>query len=304
MSGALDGVRVVDLTTVLMGPFATQMLGDLGADVIKVEPPGGDSTRALGPARHPGMSASFLHTNRNKRSLVLDLKQPAAHAALLKLIATADVLVYNVRPQAMARLGLTWDTLCAINPRLVYVGCFGYGQHGPYAAKPAYDDLIQGALGLPSLVARVGDGVPRYVPIAMIDRTVGMAAVNAVCAALYRREKTGVGQGGGRADVRNDGALHARRASGRRDLRTARGRARLSAHAGPRAHAVSDAGRLCLHADLHRSALAPLLRDDRPRRRFRPRPAPRHGSPRARPTSPSSTAWSPTSSARAAPPSG
>ena len=194
MSGALDGVRVVDLTTVLMGPFATQMLGDLGADVIKVEPPGGDSTRALGPARHAGMSASFLHTNRNKRSLVLDLKQPAAHAALLKLIATADVLVYNVRPQAMARLGLTWDTLSALNPRLVYVGCFGYGQHGPYAAKPAYDDLIQGALGLPSLVARVGDGVPRYVPIAMIDRTVGMAAVNAVCAALYRREKTGVGQ--------------------------------------------------------------------------------------------------------------
>ncbi len=194
MSGALEGVRVVDLTTVLMGPFATQMLGDLGADVIKVEPPGGDSSRALGPARHPGMSASFLHTNRNKRSLVLDLKQPAAHAALLKLVATADVLVYNVRPQAMARLGLTWQALSALNPRLIHVGAFGYGQDGPYAAKPAYDDLIQGALGLPSLVARVGDGVPRYVPIAMIDRTVGMAVVNAVCAALYRREKTGVGQ--------------------------------------------------------------------------------------------------------------
>lgn len=194
MSGALDGVRVVDLTAVLMGPFATQMLGDLGADVIKVEPPAGDSSRALGPARHPGMSASFLHTNRNKRSLVLDLKQPAGHAALLKLVATADVLVYNVRPQAMARLGLTWQALSALNPRLIYVGAFGYGQDGPYAAKPAYDDLIQGALGLPSLVARVGDGVPRYVPIAMIDRTVGMAVVNAVCAALYRREKTGVGQ--------------------------------------------------------------------------------------------------------------
>lgn len=194
MSGALDGVRVVDMTTVLMGPFATQMLGDLGADVIKVEPPTGDSSRALGPARHPGMSASFLHTNRNKRSLVLDLKQASAHAALLKLVAGADVLVYNVRPQAMARLGLTWAALSALNPRLVYVGCFGYGQDGPYAAKPAYDDLIQGALGLPSLVASVGDGVPRYVPIAMIDRTVGMATVNAVCAALYRREKTGVGQ--------------------------------------------------------------------------------------------------------------
>ena len=194
MSGALDGVRVVDLTTVLMGPFATQLLGDLGADVIKVEPPGGDSSRALGPARHAGMSASFLHTNRNKRSVVLDLKHPAGHAALLKLVKTADVLVYNVRPLAMARLGLTWAALAAVNPRLIYVGCFGYGQDGPYAAKPAYDDLIQGALGLPSLVARVGDGVPRYVPVAMIDRTVGMATVNAVCAALYRREKTGVGQ--------------------------------------------------------------------------------------------------------------
>jgi crotonobetainyl-CoA:carnitine CoA-transferase CaiB-like acyl-CoA transferase len=194
MSGALDGVRVIDLTTVLMGPFATQLLGDLGADVIKVEPPAGDSSRALGPARHAGMGAGFLHVNRNKRSLVLDLKQAAAHAALLKLVATADVLVYNVRPQAMARLELTWAALSAINPRLIYVGTFGYGQAGPYAAKPAYDDLIQGAIGLPSLVARVGDGVPRYVPIAMIDRTVGMAAVNAVCAALYRREKTGVGQ--------------------------------------------------------------------------------------------------------------
>jgi len=194
MSGALDGIRVIDLTTVLMGPFATQLLGDLGADVIKVEPPAGDSSRALGPARHPGMGAGFLHVNRNKRSLVLDLKQPDAHAALLKLVATADVLVYNVRPQAMARLGLTWAALSAINPRLIYVGTFGYGQNGPYAAKPAYDDLIQGATGLPSLVAHVGDGVPRYVPIAMVDRTVGMAAVNAVCAALYRREKTGAGQ--------------------------------------------------------------------------------------------------------------
>ncbi|HMM77867.1 MAG TPA: CoA transferase [Gammaproteobacteria bacterium] len=194
MSSALDGVRVIDLTTVLMGPFATQMLGDLGADVIKIEPPAGDSSRMLGPQRHAGMSASFLHTNRNKRSVVLDLKQPAAHAALLKLVATADVLVYNVRPQAMARLDLTWEALSAVNPRLVYVGCFGYGQDGPYAAKPAYDDLIQGALGLPALIAQIGDGVPRYVPIAMIDRTVGIATVSAVCAALYRREKTGVGQ--------------------------------------------------------------------------------------------------------------
>ena len=194
MSGALDGVRVIDLTTVLMGPFATQTLGDLGADVIKVEPPLGDSTRRIGPMRNPGMGAGFLHVNRNKRSMVLNLKHPAGHAALLRLIEGADVLIYNVRPQAMARLKLTWKILSALNPRLIYVGVFGYAQSGPYAAKPAYDDLIQGAIGLPSMIATVGDGVPRYVPVAIIDRTVGIAAANAVTAALYRREKTGVGQ--------------------------------------------------------------------------------------------------------------
>jgi crotonobetainyl-CoA:carnitine CoA-transferase CaiB-like acyl-CoA transferase len=193
-AGALDGVRVVDLTTVLMGPFATQLLADLGADVVKIEPPAGDSTRHLGASRHPGMGPTFLHVNRNKRSVVMDLKHPEAHAALLKLVERADVLVYNVRPQALARLGLTWDALSKINPRLIHAGVFGFAQDGPYAAKPAYDDLIQGAIGVPSLVAAVGDGTPRYVPVAMIDRTVGMAAVNAICAALYRREKTGVGQ--------------------------------------------------------------------------------------------------------------
>jgi crotonobetainyl-CoA:carnitine CoA-transferase CaiB-like acyl-CoA transferase len=126
--------------------------------------------------------------------VVLDLKRPAGLQALLALAEQADVLVYNVRPQAMARLGITWERLSAINPRLIYVGVFGYGQAGPYAAKPAYDDLIQGAVGLPSLIAQVGDGTPRYVPLAFVDRTVGMAAVNAVTAALYRRERTGRGQ--------------------------------------------------------------------------------------------------------------
>ena len=194
MSGPLEGVRVIDLTAVLMGPFATQTLGDYGADVIKVEPPAGDTTRWLVPVKNAGMAAPFLHVNRNKRALVLDLKAPAGLEALFRLVKTADVLIYNVRPQAMARLGLTWEALSAVNPRLIYVGVFGYGQDGPYAAKPAYDDLIQGALAIPSMVATVGDGVPRYVPVAMIDRTVGLAAVGAVSAALYRREKTGVGQ--------------------------------------------------------------------------------------------------------------
>ena len=194
MSGALDGVKVIDLTSVLMGPFATQQLGDLGADVIKVEPPSGDTNRKIGATRNAGMASGFLHCNRNKRALVLDLKQPAGRAALLRLVAQADVLVYNVRAQAMARLQLTYADVVAVNPRIIYVGMFGYGQRGPYAAKPAYDDLIQGAVGIPSLVARVGDGVPRYVPVTMIDRTVGTAAVGHIAAALYRREKSGVGQ--------------------------------------------------------------------------------------------------------------
>ena len=194
MIGALDGVRIIDLTSVLMGPFATQQLGDMGADVIKVEPPSGDTSRNVGPARHRGMAATFMQCNRNKRAVVLDLKQAAGREALLRLVANADVLVYNVRPQAMARLNLTYADVAAVNPRIIYVGMFGYGQGGPYAAKPAYDDLIQGAVGIPSLVATVGDGVPRYVPVTMIDRTVGTAAVGQIASALYRREKTGVGQ--------------------------------------------------------------------------------------------------------------
>jgi crotonobetainyl-CoA:carnitine CoA-transferase CaiB-like acyl-CoA transferase len=194
MSGALEGVKVIDLTSVLMGPFATQQLGDMGADVIKIEPPSGDTSRNVGATRHRGMASGFLHCNRNKRALVLDLKQAQGRAALLRLVEAADVLVYNVRPQAMARLQLTYADVAAVNPRIIYVGMFGYGQRGPYAAKPAYDDLIQGAIGIPSLTALVGDGVPRYVPVTMIDRTVGTAAVGQIAAALYRREKTGVGQ--------------------------------------------------------------------------------------------------------------
>ena len=194
MSGPLDGVQVLDLTSVLMGPFATQMLGDLGADVIKIEPLGGDVVRGIGPMRHAGMGGGFLHVNRNKRSLALDLKKPAALDTLLRLATTADVLVYNVRPQAMARLGLTYEALAERNPRLIFVGLVGFGQGGPYAGMPAYDDLIQGIIGLPSLIAQVGDGVPRYVPLAFVDRTVGVTAANAITAALYRREKSGVGQ--------------------------------------------------------------------------------------------------------------
>ncbi|MCY1400111.1 Formyl-coenzyme A transferase [compost metagenome] len=194
MSGPLTGVRILDITAVLMGPYATQMLGDLGADIIKVEAPGGDTVRDIGPRRNGGMAGIFMQANRNKRSIVLDLKQPEGREALLKLAADVDVLIYNVRPQAMARLKLDYAAVAAVNPQIIYVGVYGYGQGGPYAAKPAYDDLIQGAVALPALALEAGADVPRYVPSAMADRIVGMSAVSAVSAALYHRQRTGVGQ--------------------------------------------------------------------------------------------------------------
>ncbi|MGH8688388.1 MAG: CoA transferase, partial [Burkholderiales bacterium] len=164
MPGPLEGVRVLDLTSVVMGPYATQILGDFGAEVIKVEPPGGDVMRYAWPFRNRGMGHIFLNANRNKRSVVLDLKQPAARDACLAIARTCDVLVYNIRPQAMARLGLSYEEVKKENPRLIYVGCFGYSQRGPYAAKAAYDDLIQGAAGLPALLEQQGAETPRYAP--------------------------------------------------------------------------------------------------------------------------------------------
>src|ERR1700760_4313702 len=192
--GPLEGIKVIDMTTVLMGPYATQMLGDYGADVIKIESLDGDVTRLIGPTRHPGMGPVFLNTNRNKRSICLDLKKPAGRDAVLRLVETSDVLLYNVRPQAMARLDLGYEVVSKRNPRLIYAGVFGFGQDGPYAAKPAYDDLIQGATGLPALMAQTSDGIPRYVPNALVDRIVGLTAVGAVCASLVHRERTGRGQ--------------------------------------------------------------------------------------------------------------
>lgn len=194
MAGPLQGVKIVDLTTVLMGPYASQILGDMGADVIKVEPPGGDSVRGIPPFRHAGMGGVFLHCNRSKRSITLDLKQAEGRDVLLDLVRDADVFLYNVRPQAMERLGLGAETLHAINPGLIYVGVFGYGRDGPYASKPAYDDLIQGAAGIPALFLMAGATEPRYVPTAIADRTVGLHAVNAILGALYHKQRTGEGQ--------------------------------------------------------------------------------------------------------------
>jgi crotonobetainyl-CoA:carnitine CoA-transferase CaiB-like acyl-CoA transferase len=198
MPGPLDGVRVLDLTSVVMGPYATQILADFGADVVKVESPEGDVMRHNAPMRNKGMGHIFMNANRNKRSVVLDLKQEAARAACLAIAKNADVLTYNIRPQAMARLKLAYEDVRAVNPKIIYVGAFGYSQRGPYAAKAAYDDLIQGAVGLPWLFREAGGDSPRYLPSIVADRATALHVVNAVCAALYRREKTGTGQ---RVDV-------------------------------------------------------------------------------------------------------
>jgi crotonobetainyl-CoA:carnitine CoA-transferase CaiB-like acyl-CoA transferase len=192
--GPLRGITILDLTTVLMGPYATQILADMGADVIKVESPEGDIVRQLGPGRSNGMGGMFLNANRGKRSIVIDLKQAEGRDALLRLAGQAHAIVYNVRPQAMARLGLGYEALAATNPAILYVGLFGYGQTGPYAAKPAYDDLIQGASGIPTLIAMAGGGTPRYVPITVADRVVGLKAVNAILGGLMHQQRTGIGQ--------------------------------------------------------------------------------------------------------------
>ena len=194
MSQLLEGIRILDLTTVVLGPFATQILADLGADVVKVEAPEGDVLRNITPMRNAGMGHIFLHHNRNKRSLVLDLKKAAGRDALLRLARDADVLVYNVRPQAMQRLRLSYEDVAAVNPRIVYVGAYGYGERGRYAGQHAYDDLIQGMSGLPWMTHAGGADRPRYVPTAITDRITGLATVNAVTTALLCRERTGKGQ--------------------------------------------------------------------------------------------------------------
>lgn len=194
MPGPLSDVKIIDLTSNFMGPYGSLLLADMGADICKVEAPGGDTTRGVGPARNEGMSVIFLHLNRNKRSIVLDLKTEAGLAALKRMLASADVLLHSFRPKTLARLGLSFEEVHEINPRLIYCGCFGFGQNGPYADRPAYDDLIQAGVGMAAVQAKRTNGEPVYVAAAFADRVVGMAAAHAATAALYRREKTGRGE--------------------------------------------------------------------------------------------------------------
>jgi len=193
MPGPLHGVHVLELTSVVLGPWACQLLADMGADVIKIEAPSGDSNRRLGAERHPGMAALYLTCNRNKRSIVLDLKQPQAREVLLKLAASADVFVHNNRPQVMTKLGLEYADLKAVNSRIIYCGSYGYGKRGPYGTKGALDDSIQSIAGI-AMLNKLVLGEPRYLPTVIADKTTAITVVYAVLAALFHRERTGEGQ--------------------------------------------------------------------------------------------------------------
>lgn len=189
----LEGIRVVDLSNVVMGPYATQLLAEYGADVIKVEQPNGDDARRTGEFTEYNMASLFMGVNRGKRSVVLDLKDSSVKGRLHALVQSADVLVHNIRPQKLAALGITAEAMCAVNPRLIYASLTGFGQEGPYGGRPAYDDVIQGMSGLAALSQRHHGGTPRYLPTITADKTVGLFAVGAILAAVVKRERHGVG---------------------------------------------------------------------------------------------------------------
>jgi len=194
MSGPLDGLRVVDFSTVLMGPYATQILADWGAEVTKVESLEGDISRGLGIARNVGMGPTFLHLNRNKKSIAIDLKRPESAAILERLLGSSDVFVSNVRRASLERMNIGPDVLLAAHPRLIVASLTGYGEGGPYAGRPAYDDLVQGQVAIPSLFRKAGSSEPRYVPLPIVDRFVGLRATGAILAAVVARGRTGLGQ--------------------------------------------------------------------------------------------------------------
>jgi crotonobetainyl-CoA:carnitine CoA-transferase CaiB-like acyl-CoA transferase len=192
-SGPLAGVRVVDLTAMVMGPYCTQIMADMGADVIKIEAPEGDDTRYISVGPTAGMSGVFVNVNRGKRSVVLDLRSDAGKAALRSLIETADVFIHSMRAKAIARLGFGYDEVAAINPAVVYTNCYGYGRRGPDRDRPAYDDTIQAECGLPA-VQELLTGEANYVGTIIADKVAGLTAVYATMMALFHRERTGEGQ--------------------------------------------------------------------------------------------------------------
>jgi crotonobetainyl-CoA:carnitine CoA-transferase CaiB-like acyl-CoA transferase len=193
-TGPLAGVTILDLSTVVLGPYATQLLGDMGADVIKVETGAGDIMRHAGPSPHPGMGAIYMGLNRNKRSVVFDLKSPEGKEAIRRLAAKSDVFFTNVRMDGLKRMGLGYDDVKALKQDVIYVHCAGYGANGPYAGRPAYDDLIQAGSGVADLFAVREGGAPKYMPALMADKVSGLHAAYATIAGLYARAMTGKGQ--------------------------------------------------------------------------------------------------------------
>ena len=193
MAGALEGYRILDITINVLGPLATQTLGDMGADVIKIEQIAGDDVRNIGPGKHENMSVFFLNINRNKRSISLNLKEEKGREVLRKLIKTADVFVHSVRLKSMEKLGFSYEEVAAINPNIIYACANGFSQSGPYAERPAYDDIIQASSGLGMLNKRLY-GIPGYAPMALVDKLVGVMLASSVTTALLHRERTGEGQ--------------------------------------------------------------------------------------------------------------
>ena len=191
--GPLQGIRVVDLTAMVMGPYCTQIMADMGADVIKVEPPAGDNTRYISVGPAPGMAGVFVNVNRGKRSVVLDLRAEEGRDALRALIADADVFIHSMRGKAIAKLGFAYDDVAAIKPDIVYTNCYGYGRRGPDADRPAYDDTIQAECGIPAVQQQL-TGEASYVGTIMADKVAGMTALYATMMALFHRERTGEGQ--------------------------------------------------------------------------------------------------------------
>ena len=191
--GPLAGVRIIDLTAMVMGPYFTQIMADMGADVIKVEPPEGDNTRNISVGPAPGMSGVFINVNRGKRSVVLDLRSDAGKTTLRELIKRADVFIHSMRAKAVAKLGFSYDDVAAINPAIVYTNCYGYGRRGPDKDLTAYDDTIQAECGLPA-VQQMLTGEASFVGTIIADKVAGMTALYATMMALFHRERTGEGQ--------------------------------------------------------------------------------------------------------------
>jgi crotonobetainyl-CoA:carnitine CoA-transferase CaiB-like acyl-CoA transferase len=192
-TGPLSGVRVVDLTAMVMGPYCTQIMADMGADVIKVEPPQGDTTRYISVGPAPAMSGVFVNVNRGKRSVVLDLRTDAGKTALRALIETADIFIHSMRAKAISKLGFGYDEVAAINPAIVYTNCYGYGRRGPQRDRPAYDDTIQAECGLPAVQQQL-TGEADYVGTILADKVAGLTALYATTIALFHRQRTGEGQ--------------------------------------------------------------------------------------------------------------